>query len=228
MGQTFKKIKWILIIFSFLPTSDCFAFDVGVLQAFIELHKSSAEKENEINLLLTTSTFNNTTLINPTANDWNGVRNQIDDKMRSADNIIAIVCRYADIVVQLGNLIKQYKDFATDSFKMVKNNPAALIIFNNANASLMKEINYCNKMNGYFVVSETNLLRSTGDKRFAVLNIIRDTIVSMRSIIYEANKKLHFSYVENEKELFPWDIITPQSSTNNLNNTISLWDANLK
>ena len=119
--------------------------DLPTIEALIALHKAVKKDEDKAMQRVATS-FGEQSLVTKGANRFNEVRTILNTKMNNANSYLVLAGAVSSTANSLYMLVKEYKDFTSNTFKHVKKKPFVAWYYADANLAISREVKHCYKL----------------------------------------------------------------------------------
>ncbi len=144
-----KKLGAIcLMLFLLVPgtaTAVVIPKDLPTIEALIALHKCIKKDEDQALGRVATS-FGEQSMVTKGANKFNEVRTALNTKMSNAHSYLVLAGAISSTANSLYMLVKEYKDFTSNTFKHVKKKPFVGWYYADANVAIAREVKHCYKL----------------------------------------------------------------------------------
>mgnify|MGYP003238442492 CR=1 FL=1 len=121
--------------------------DLPTIEALIALHKCIKKDEDQALGRVATS-FGEQSMVTKGANKFNEVRTTLNTKMSNAHSYLVLAGAISSTANSLYMLVKEYKDFTSNTFKHVKKKPFVGWYYADANVAIAREVKHCYKLYG--------------------------------------------------------------------------------
>lgn len=142
--------------------------DLPTIEALIALHKAVKKDEDQALKRVATS-FGEQSLVAKGAIKFNDVRTTLDTKLGNAHSYLVLAGAISSTANSLYQLVKEYKDFTSNTFKYVSNKPFVGWYYADANVAISREISHCYKLYASVAASGINLMKASMDEK---LNLV--------------------------------------------------------
>ena len=136
--------------------------DLPTIEALIALHKAVKKDEDKAMQRVATS-FGEQSLVTKGANRFNEVRTILNTKMNNAHSYLVLAGAVSSTANSLYMLVKEYKDFTSNTFKHVKKKPFVAWYYADANLAISREVKHCYKLYASVAASGINLMKAYKD-----------------------------------------------------------------
>ena len=160
--------------------------DLPTIEALIALHKAVKKDEDKAMQRVATS-FGEQSLVTKGANRFNEVRTILNTKMNNAHSYLVLAGAVSSTANSLYMLVKEYKDFTSNTFKHVKKKPFVAWYYADANLAISREVKHCYKLYASVAASGINLMKASLDEKLNLVMTLKSTIDKARYIIDNAN-----------------------------------------
>lgn len=138
-----KKLGAVCLVLSLLVPGTATAVvipkDLPTIEALIALHKCIKKDEDQALGRVVTS-FGEQSLVTKGANKFNEVRTTLNTKMSNAHSYLVLAGAISSTANSLYMLVKEYKDFTSNTFKHVKKKPFVGWYYADANVAIAREV----------------------------------------------------------------------------------------
>lgn len=156
-----------LMLFLLVPgtaTAVVIPKDLPTIEALIALHKCIKKDEDQALGRVATS-FGEQSLVTKGANKFNEVRTTLNTKMSNAHSYLVLAGAISSTANSLYMLVKEYKDFTSNTFKHVKKKPFVGWYYADANVAIAREVKHCYKLYASVAASGINLMKASMDEK---------------------------------------------------------------
>ena len=160
--------------------------DLPTIEALIALHKAVKKDEDQALKRVATS-FGEQSLVAKGAIKFNDVRTTLDTKLGNAHSYLVLAGAISSTANSLYQLVKEYKDFTSNTFKYVSNKPFVGWYYADANVAISREISHCYKLYASVAASGINLMKASMDEKLNLVMTLKTSIDRARYIIDNAN-----------------------------------------
>ena len=159
--------------------------DLPTIEALIALHKAVKKDEDQALKRVATS-FGEQSLVAKGAIKFNDVRTTLDTKLGNAHSYLVLAGAISSTANSLYQLVKEYKDFTSNTFKYVSNKPFVGWYYADANVAISREISHCYKLYASVAASGINLMKASMDEKLNLVMTLKTSIDRARYIIDNA------------------------------------------
>lgn len=209
-----------------LPTMS-FAFvipkDLPTIEALIALHKAVKKDEDQALKRVATS-FGEQSLVAKGAIKFNDVRTTLDTKLGNAHSYLVLAGAISSTANSLYQLVKEYKDFTSNTFKYVSNKPFVGWYYADANVAISREISHCYKLYASVAASGINLMKASMDEKLNLVMTLKTSIDRARYIIDNANLYCFLITDCGWKPDYIWEILNSNVKDEIANKVINKWN----
>lgn len=174
-----KKLGAIcLMLFLLVPgtaTAVVIPKDLPTIEALIALHKCIKKDEDQALGRVATS-FGEQSMVTKGANKFNEVRTALNTKMSNAHSYLVLAGAISSTANSLYMLVKEYKDFTSNTFKHVKKKPFVGWYYADANVAIAREVKHCYKLYASVAASGINLMKASMDEKLNLVMTLKATI----------------------------------------------------
>ena len=167
-----KKLGAVCLVLSLMVPGTATAVvipkDLPTIEALIALHKCIKKDEDQALGRVATS-FGEQSLVTKGANKFNEVRTTLNTKMSNAHSYLVLAGAISSTANSLYMLVKEYKDFTSNTFKHVKKKPFVGWYYADANVAIAREVQHCYKLYASVAASGINLMKASMDEK---LNLV--------------------------------------------------------
>ena len=210
-----------------LPPAKSFAFaipkDLPTNEAQIALHKAVKKDEDQALKRVATS-FGEQSLVAKGAIKFNDVRTTLDTKLGNAHSYLVLAGAISSTANSLYQLVKEYKDFTSNTFKYVSNKPFVGWYYADANVAISREISHCYKLYASVAASGINLMKASMDEKLNLVMTLKTSIDRARYIIDNANLYCFLITDCGWKPDYIWEILNSNVKDEIANKVINKWN----
>lgn len=160
--------------------------DISTIEALISLHKCIKKDEDQAVKRIATS-FGEQSVITKGANKFNDVRTTLDSKLNNAYSYVVLAGAISSTSTSLYKLVREYKDFTTNTFSHVTKKPFVAWYYTDANLAISREVKHCYKLYASVAASGINLMKASMDEKLDLVLKLKESIDRARYIIDNAN-----------------------------------------
>ena len=179
--------------------------DLPTIEALIALHKAVKKDEDQALKRVATS-FGEQSLVAKGAIKFNDVRTTLDTKLGNAHSYLVLAGAISSTANSLYQLVKEYKDFTSNTFKYVSNKPFV----------------------GWFYASVAasgiNLMKASMDEKLNLVMTLKTSIDRARYIIDNANLYCFLITDCGWKPDYIWEILNSNVKDEIANKVINKWN----
>lgn len=222
-----KKLGAIcLMLFLLVPgtaTAVVIPKDLPTIEALIALHKCIKKDEDQALGRVATS-FGEQSLVTKGANKFNEVRTTLNTKMSNAHSYLVLAGAISSTANSLYMLVKEYKDFTSNTFKHVKKKPFVGWYYADANVAIAREVKHCYKHYASVAASGINLMKASMDEKLNLVMTLKATIDKARYIVDNANLYCFLITDCGWKPDYIWEILNSNVKDEIANRVINQWN----
>ena len=197
--------------------------DLPTIEALIALHKAVKKDEDKAMQRVTTS-FGEQSLVTKGANRFNEVRTTLNTKMNNAHSYLVLAGAVSSTANSLYMLVKEYKDFTSNTFKHVKKKPFVAWYYADANLAISREVKHCYKLYASVAASGINLMKASLDEKLNLVMTLKSTIDKARYIIDNANLYCYLMTQGGWKPDDIWEILNSSVKDEIVNKVVNKWN----
>ena len=197
--------------------------DLPTIEALIALHKAVKKDEDQALKRVATS-FGEQSLVAKGAIKFNDVRTTLDTKLGNAHSYLVLAGAISSTANSLYQLVKEYKDFTSNTFKYVSNKPFVGWYYADANVAISREISHCYKLYASVAASGINLMKASMDEKLNLVMTLKTSIDRARYIIDNANLYCFLITVCGWKPDYIWEILNSNVKDEIANKVINKWN----
>ena len=197
--------------------------DLPTIEALIALHKAVKKDEDKAMQRVATS-FGEQSLVTKGANRFNEVRTTLNTKMNNAHSYLVLAGAVSSTANSLYMLIKEYKDFTSNTFKHVKKKPFVAWYYADANLAISREVKHCYKLYASVAASGINLMKASLDEKLNLVMTLKSTIDKARYIIDNANLYCYLMTQGGWKPDYIWEILNSSVKDEIVNKVVNKWN----
>lgn len=222
-----KKLGAIcLMLFLLVPgtaTAVVIPKDLPTIEALIALHKCIKKDEDQALGRVATS-FGEQSMVTKGANKFNEVRTALNTKMSNAHSYLVLAGAISSTANSLYMLVKEYKDFTSNTFKHVKKKPFVAWYYADANLAISREVKHCYKLYASVAASGINLMKASLDEKLNLVMTLKSTIDKARYIIDNANLYCYLMTQGGWKPDYIWEILNSSVKDEIVNKVVNKWN----
>ena len=197
--------------------------DLPTIEALIALHKAVKKDEDQALKRVATS-FGEQSLVAKGAIKFNDVRTTLDTKLGNAHSYLVLAGAISSTANSLFQLVKEYKDFTSNTFKYVSNKPFVGWYYADANVAISREISHCYKLYASVAASGINLMKASMDEKLNLVMTLKTSIDRARYIIDNANLYCFLITDCGWKPDYIWEILNSNVKDEIANKVINKWN----
>ena len=197
--------------------------DLPTIEALIALHKAVKKDEDQALKRVATS-FGEQSLVAKGAIKFNDVRTTLDTKLGNAHSYLVLAGAISSTANSLYQLVKEYKDFTSNTFKYVSNKPFVGWYYADANVAISREISHCYKLYASVAASGINLMKASMDEKLNLVMTLKTSIDRARYIIGNANLYCFLITDCGWKPDYIWEILNSNVKDEIANKVINKWN----
>lgn len=198
--------------------------DLATIEALISLHKCIKKDEDQALTRVATS-FGEQSLVTKGANKFNEVRTALDSKLDNAYSYVVLAGAISSTATSLYQLVKEYKDFTTNTFSNVTKKPFVAWYYANANLAVSREVKHCYKLYASVAASGINLMKASMDEKLHLVMTLKQSIDNARYIIDNANLYCYLITDCGWKPDYIWEILNSDVKDEIAKAVIKKWNA---
>lgn len=197
--------------------------DLPTIEALIALHKAVKKDEDQALKRVATS-FGEQSLVAKGAIKFNDVRTTLDTKLGNAHSYLVLAGAISSTANSLYQLVKEYKDFTSNTFKYVSNKPFVGWYYADANVAISREISHCYKLYASVAASGINLMKASMDEKLNLVMTLKTSIDRARYIIDNTNLYCFLITDCGWKPDYIWEILNSNVKDEIANKVINKWN----
>mgnify|MGYP007124953460 FL=1 len=197
--------------------------DLPTIEALIALHKAIKKDEDKALQRVATS-FGEQSLITKGADKFNDVRTTLDTRLSNANSYLVLAGAISSTANSLYQLVREYKNFTTHTFKYVSDKPFVAWYYADANVAIAREIKHCYKLYATVAASGINLMKASMDEKLNLVLTLKTTIDRARGIIDNANLYCYLVTDCGWKPDYIWEILNSTVKEEIANRIINQWN----
>ena len=116
--------------------------DLPTIEALIALHKA-VKKDEDKAMQRVAASFGEQSLITKGAGKFNDVRTTLNTKLDNAHSYLVLAGAVSSTANSLYQLVKEYKDFTSNTFAHVSKKPFVAWYYADANLAISREVKHC-------------------------------------------------------------------------------------
>ena len=138
--------------------------DLPTIEALIALHKA-VKKDEDKAMQRVAASFGEQSLITKGAGKFNDVRTTLNTKLDNAHSYLVLAGAISSTANALYQLVKEYKDFTSNTFVHVSKKPFVAWYYADANLAISREVKHCYKLYASVAASGINLMKASMDEK---------------------------------------------------------------
>ena len=222
-----KHLSILVLMFAVLFPAKSFAYvlpkDLPTIEALIALHKAIKKDEDQALTRVATS-FGEQSLITKGANKFNDVRTTLDTRLSNANSYLVFAGAISSTANSLYQLVRDYKNFTTHTFKYVSDKPFVAWYYTDANVAIAREIKHCYKLYATVAASGISLMKASMDEKLNLVLTLKTSIDRVRGIIDNANLYCYLVTNCGWKPDYIWEILNSNVKDEIVNKVINQWN----
>ena len=211
----------------FLIPAKSFAYvipkDLPTIEALIALHKAIKKDEDKA-LQRVAMSFGEQSLITKGADKFNDVRTTLDTRLSNANSYLVLAGAISSTANSLYQLVRDYKNFTTHTFKYVSDKPFVAWYYADANVAIAREIKHCYKLYATVAASGINLMKASMDEKLNLVLTLKTTIDRAHGIIDNANLYCYLVTDCGWKPDYIWEILNSTVKEEIADRIINQWN----
>lgn len=196
--------------------------DMPTIEALIALHKAVKKDEDKALQRIATS-YGEQSLIAKGTEKFNEVRTTLDTKLGNAHSYLVLAGAISSTANSLYQLVKEYKDFTTNTYRHVSKKPFVAWYYADANVAISREIGHCYKLYASVAASGINLMKASMDEKLDLVMTLKSTIDKARYIIDNANLYCYLVTDCGWKPDYIWEILNSNVKDEIAEKVINKW-----
>lgn len=222
-----KHLSILVLMFAVLFPAKSFAYvlpkDLPTIEVLIALHKAIKKDEDQALTRVATS-FGEQSLVTKGAVKFNDVRTSLDTRLSNANSYLVLAGAISSTANSLYQLVRDYKDFTSHTFKYVSDKPFVAWYYTDANVAIAREIKHCYKLYATVAVSGINLMKASMDEKLNLVLTLKTTIDKARAIIDNANLYCYLVTNCGWKPDYIWEILNSTVKEEIADRIINQWN----
>lgn len=222
-----RRLYILSLALLFLLPAKSFAYvipkDLPTIEALIALHKAIKKDEDKALQRVATS-FGEQSLITKGADKFNDVRTTLDTRLSNANSYLVLAGAISSTANSLYQLVRDYKNFTTHTFKYVSDKPFVAWYYADANVAIAREIKHCYKFYATVAASGINLMKASMDEKLNLVLTLKTTIDRARGIIDNANLYCYLVTDCGWKPDYIWEILNSTVKEEIADRIINQWN----
>ena len=183
--------------------------DLPTIEALIALHKA-VKKDEDKAMQRVAASFGEQSLITKWAGKFNDVRTTLNTKLDNAHSYLVLAGAVSSTANSLYQLVKEYKDFTSNTFVHVSKKPFVAWYYADANLAISREVKHCYKLYASMAASGINLMKASMDEKLNLVMTLKSTIDRARYIIDNANLYCYLITDCGWKPDYIWEILNSE------------------
>lgn len=196
--------------------------DLPTIEALIALHKAIKKDEDKALQRVATS-FGEQSVITKGANKFNDVRTTLDTRLNNVHSYLVLAGAISSTTNSLYMLVKEYKDFTSNTFKHVSGKPFVAWYYADANVAISREVKHCYNLYASVAASGINLMKASMDEKLNLVMTLKTTIDKARYIIDNANLYCFLITDCGWKPDYIWEILNSSVKDEIADKVINKW-----
>ena len=196
--------------------------DLPTIEALIALHKAVKKDEDQALQRVATS-FGEQSLLTKGAVKFNDVRTTLDTKLSNAHSYLVLAGAISSTANSLYQLVRDYKDFTSNTFSHVSKKPFVAWYYADANVAISHEVKHCYKLYASVAASGINLMKASMDEKLNLVMTLKTTIDKARYIIDNANLYCFLITDCGWKPDYIWEILNSSVKDEIADKVINKW-----
>ena len=196
--------------------------DLPTIEALISLHKAVKKDEDQALQRVATS-FGEQSLLTKGAIKFNDVRTTLDTKLSNAHSYLVLAGAISSTANSLYQLVRDYKDFTSNTFIHVSKKPFVAWYYADANVAISREVKHCYKLYAFVAASGINLMKASMDEKLNLVMTLKTTIDKARYIIDNANLYCFLITDCGWKPDYIWEILNSSVKDEIADKVINKW-----
>ncbi len=197
--------------------------DLPTIEALIALHKAIKKDEDQA-LTRVAASFGEQSLITKGANKFNDVRTTLDTRLSNANSYLVLAGAISSTANSLYQLVRDYKNFTSHTFKYVSDKPFVAWYYTDANMAIAREIKHCYKLYATVAASGINLMKASMDEKLNLVLTLKTTIDKARAVIDNASLYCYLVTNCGWKPDYIWEILNSTVKEEIADRIINQWN----
>ena len=222
-----RRLYILCLTLLFLLPAKSFAYvipkDLPTIEALIALHKAIKKDEDKA-LQRVAMSFGEQSLITKGADKFNDVRTTLDTLLSNANSYLVLAGAISSTANSLYQLVRDYKNFTTHTFKYVSDKPFVAWYYADANVAIAREIKHCYKLYATVAASGINLMKASMDEKLNLVLTLKTTIDRAHGIIDNANLYCYLVTDCGWKPDYIWEILNSTVKEEIADRIINQWN----
>ena len=186
--------------------------DLPTIEALIALHKA-VKKDEDKAMQRVAASFG-----------FNDVRTTLNTKLDNAHSYLMLAGAISSTANALYRLVKEYKDFTSNTFGHVSKKPFVAWYYADANLAISREVKHCYKLYASVAASGINLMKASMDEKLNLVMTLKSTIDRARYIIDNANLYCYLITDCGWKPDYIWEILNSEVKDEIAKTVIDKWN----
>lgn len=183
--------------------------DLPTIEALIALHKA-VKKDEDKAMQRVAASFGEQSLLTKGAGKFNDVRTTLNTKLDNAHSYLVLAGAISATANALYQLVKEYKNFTSNTFGHVSKKPFVAWYYADANLAISREVKHCYKLYASVAASGINLMKASMDEKLNLVMTLKTTIDRARYIIDNANLYCYLITDCGWKPDYIWEILNSE------------------
>lgn len=197
--------------------------DLPTIEALIALHKA-VKKDEDKAMQRVAASFGEQSLVTKGAGKFNEVRTTLNTKLDNAHSYLVLAGAISATANALYQLVKEYKDFTSNTFGHVSKKPFVTWYYADANLAISREVKHCYKLYASVAASGINLMKASMDEKLNLVMTLKSTIDRARYIIDNANLYCYLITDCGWKPDYIWEILNSEVKDEIAKTVIDKWN----
>ena len=207
--------------------------DLPTIEALIALHKA-VKKDEDKAMQRVAASFGEQSLLTKGAGKFNEVRTTLSTKLDNVHSYLVLAGAISATANALYQLVKEYKDFTSNTFGHVSKKPFVAWYYADANLAisrevkhcykLYREVKHCYKLYASVAASGINLMKASMDEKLNLVMTLKTTIDRARYIIDNANLYCYLITDCGWKPDYIWEILNSEVKDEIAKTIIDKWN----
>ena len=197
--------------------------DLPTIEALIALHKA-VKKDEDKAMQRVAASFGEQSLLTKGAGKFNDVRTTLNTKLDNAHSYLVLAGAISSTANALYQLVKEYKDFTSNTFGHVSKKPFVAWYYADANLAISREVKHCYKLYASVAASGINLMKASMDEKLNLVMTLKTTIDRARYIIDNANLYCYLITDCGWKPDYIWEILNSEVKDEIAKTVIDKWN----
>lgn len=197
--------------------------DLPTIEALIALHKAIKKDEDKA-LQRVAASFGEQSFITKGADKFNDVRTTLDTRLNNAHSYLVLAGAISSTANSLYMLVKEYKDFTSNTFKYVSGKPFVAWYYTDANVAISREVKHCYNLYAAVAASGINLMKASMDEKLNLVFSLKASIDRARHTIDNANLYCFLVTDCGWKPDYIWEILNSEVKDAIAEKVINKWN----